>query len=195
MKNMISWVCARTKLSWRRRSTIQAQLGHYRRRLAAARAVKGIRSVDPDGPITVITDEQHWPYQRPALSKGYLQGKTLATKLTALTPDYAREHLIGVRPGVAATAIDRQARIVSLSDGKQVGYTRLLLATGGRAIRLPIPGADLLNVFTLRTVEDSNAIRAAARPGQRALVIGGSFIGSEVAASRRNSGQGHHGFP
>jgi 3-phenylpropionate/trans-cinnamate dioxygenase ferredoxin reductase subunit len=151
--------------------------------LAAARAAKGIRSVDPDGPITIITDEQHWPYQRPALSKGYLQGKTLASKLTALAPNYAREHNIDVRRGIVATAIDRQAHLVSLSDGNQVGYTRLLLATGGRAIRLPIPGADLPNVFALRTVEDSNAIRAAARPGQRALVIGGSFIGSEVAAS------------
>jgi NADPH-dependent 2,4-dienoyl-CoA reductase/sulfur reductase-like enzyme len=80
--------------------------------------------------------------------------------------------------------VNRAAHSVTLDDGQTLGYQKLLLATGGHAWRLPIPGGDLANVYTLRTIEDSNAIRRATQSGrQRALVVGGSFIGSEVAAS------------
>jgi 3-phenylpropionate/trans-cinnamate dioxygenase ferredoxin reductase subunit len=97
--------------------------------------------------------------------------------------DYYAQNQIDLLRGVRVTGIDRAAHSVALDDSRGLGYGKLLLATGGHAWRLPIPGADLPGVYTLRTIEDADAIRAAAANGQRALVLGGSFIGSEVAAS------------
>ena len=99
------------------------------------------------------------------------------------------EHNIELIAGVAATAIDADARHVKLADGRTLAYEKLLLATGGQALRLPLPGEDLENVFTLRTIEDSEQIRAAASNGKRALVMGGSFIGAEAAASLAQMGR------
>jgi NADPH-dependent 2,4-dienoyl-CoA reductase/sulfur reductase-like enzyme len=95
---------------------------------------------------------------------------------------YYAQNQVELFRGVRVTRIDRSAHSVTLDDGRTLGYGKLLLATGGAAWRLPLPGADLPGVYTLRTIENSDAIRSAA-PGKRALVLGGSFIGSEVAAS------------
>jgi len=151
--------------------------------MAGERAAEGIRKADPDGNIALVAGESHLPYDRPPLSKGYLVGKADLDKVHLRPADFYVEKNITVIQGVRATALDPTARQVTLADGQVLGYEKLLLATGGTARQLSIPGADLPGVFTLRTLDDSQAIRAAAQPGKQALVVGGSFIGAEAAAA------------
>ena len=151
--------------------------------IAGQRAGDGIRKVDTEGSIALVAGERHPPYERPPLSKGYLRGEQGLDKVYLKEDAYYAQNEIDVISGVRAEGIDAATRSVMLEGGTVLGYEKLLLATGGRAWRLPIPGNDLQGVFTLRTVEDANAIREAAEAGQRALVVGGSFIGSEVTAS------------
>lgn len=151
--------------------------------LAGQRAGDGIRKVDTEGTLALLTSERHMPYQRPPLSKDYLVGKEGLDHVYLKEEAYYAQNNIEVISGVRATEVDPTARSVTLDDGRVLGYEKLLLATGGHAWRLPIPGNDLPGVFTLRTIEDSDSIREAAGSGKRALVLGGSFIGSEIAAS------------
>jgi len=151
--------------------------------LAGGHAAGAIRQVDSAGPLILVTQEPWKPYQRPPLSKAYLQGKAGRDKVFFRDPEFYHQNEIQVLTGVRATALEPGNHVVSLSDGRLLAYEKLLLATGGEARRLPIPGNDLQRVFTLRTIEDSEGIRAAAGPGKRALVLGSSFIGCEVAAS------------
>jgi 3-phenylpropionate/trans-cinnamate dioxygenase ferredoxin reductase subunit len=151
--------------------------------LTGGRACQGIRRVDKDGTVALVTPEDHVPYERPPLSKGYLTGKEGLDHVYVKEEGYYAQNQIDLLRGTRATQIDRAAHSVTLDDGRALGYEKLLLATGGHAWRLPIPGSDLPGVYTLRTIEDSDAIRQAAADGKRALVLGGSFIGSEVAAS------------
>ncbi len=156
--------------------------------LAGGRAVDGIRQVDESGSIAVVTRERHRPYERPPLSKKYLREEVGLDRVYLEDAGYYRETGVDILQGVEAAALDPKERIVSLDDGQDLGYEKLLLATGGRAWRLPISGSDLESVFTLRTIEDCEAIRAAAGEGAHALIMGGSFIGCEVAASLRQLG-------
>jgi NAD(P)H-nitrite reductase large subunit len=151
--------------------------------LAGGRAGDGIRKVDTEGTIVLVTGEHHMPYERPPLSKGYLTGKEGLDHVYLKEDAYYAQNNIEVISGVRATKVDPAARSVTLDASRVLGYEKLLLATGGHAWRLPIPGSDLSGVFTLRTIEDADGIRKAAKSGKRALVLGGSFIGSEVAAS------------
>jgi NADPH-dependent 2,4-dienoyl-CoA reductase/sulfur reductase-like enzyme len=151
--------------------------------LAGQRGADGIRKVDPEGSIALVTTEPHVPYQRPPLSKGYLRGENGLDKVYIKEATYYAENSIEVVSGVWVNGIDPAAHNLTLKDGQKLGYEKLLLATGGRAWRLPISGNDLPGAFTLRTIEDADAIRKAAQESKRALVVGGSFIGSEVAAS------------
>jgi 3-phenylpropionate/trans-cinnamate dioxygenase ferredoxin reductase subunit len=151
--------------------------------LAGGRAGDGIRSVDAEGTIALVTQEQHMPYQRPPLSKGYLTGKEGLDHVYLREDAHYAQSEIEVIRGVRAAKVDPGAHSVALGDGQVLGYDKLLLATGGRAWRLPIPGSDLAGVFTLRRIEDAHSIREAARAGRRALVLGGSFMGSEIASS------------
>ena len=158
--------------------------------LAGQRAGDGIRQVDAEGTVALVTAEHHMPYERPPLSKGYLTGQKGLDRVYLKEDDYYDQNNIEVITGVRATKVDPAARSVTLDDGRVLKYERLLLATGGRAWRLPIPGNDLPGVFTLRTIEDSDGIRQAAESGKQALVLGGSFIGSEVASSLAQLGLG-----
>jgi 3-phenylpropionate/trans-cinnamate dioxygenase ferredoxin reductase subunit len=151
--------------------------------IAGGRACEGIRKVDSEGSVVLVTQEPHRPYERPPLSKKYLRAEVGLERVYLQDAGYYEEHGIDLVEGVKATALDAGAREVELSDGRTLGYEKLLLATGGQALRLPLSGADLDNVFTLRTIEDSQCIRQAAKDGKRALVMGGSFIGAEVSAS------------
>ena len=155
--------------------------------LAGGRACQGIRRIDKEGSVALITAERHVPYERPALSKGYMTGKEDLDHVYVKEAAYYEQNGIDLLTGVPVTGIDRAAHNVTLDDGRIVGYGKLLLATGGTAWRLPLPGADLAGVHTLRTIEDSQAIQAAAKEaaasGKQVLVLGGSFIGSEVASS------------
>ncbi len=151
--------------------------------VAGGRACQGIRKVDTEGSVVLVAGERHIPYQRPPLSKGYLTGKQGLDRVYIKDDAFYAENHIELIQGVRATQVDRAAHTVVLEDGRILHYDKLLLATGGYAWRLPIPGNDLSGVFTLRTIDDCHAIRQAAQPGGQALVLGGSFIGAEVAAS------------
>jgi NADPH-dependent 2,4-dienoyl-CoA reductase/sulfur reductase-like enzyme len=151
--------------------------------MAGGRACQGIRKLDKEGSIALVTDEPHAPYERPPLSKEYLTGKKELEKVYLKEDAYYAQNQIDLFTGTQVIQVEPALHRVTLEDGRVLAYEKLLLATGGRARRLPLPGNDLAHVFTLRTIENSSAIRVAAQAGARALVIGGSFIGSEVAAS------------
>lgn len=151
--------------------------------LAGQRACDGIRNVDTEGNIALVCAEAHLPYERPALSKGYLTGQEGLEHVLIKGEDYYEEQGIALLLGIAAIGLSPTERLVTLEDGLQIGYEKLLLATGGSPIRLPLPGSELEGVFVLRTIEDADRIREAAQAGRRAVVLGGSFLGSEVTAS------------
>ncbi|WP_407174772.1 FAD-dependent oxidoreductase [Bradyrhizobium sp. STM 3562] len=149
---------------------------------AAAAAVRGLRAHGFTGPIAVVGREPHFPYERPPLSKDILLGKTTAESCVRLSQSDALALDVAVHRNVNAKRIDPKARIVTLSDGRELGYGALLLATGGVPRRLDIPGADLPGVHFLRTLEDAAAIRAALESAKRIVIIGGGFIGLELAS-------------
>jgi NADPH-dependent 2,4-dienoyl-CoA reductase/sulfur reductase-like enzyme len=151
--------------------------------LAGQRAAQGIRKVDTEGTLALVTAEPHVPYERPPLSKGYLMGKEGLEAAYLQDDAWYDDNGIELMRGLHADGVDAEAHTIALRDGQELTYGKLLLATGGYAWRLPIPGADLDDVLTLRTIEDGDAIRQAAENGEHALILGGSFIGSEVAAS------------
>ena len=151
--------------------------------LTGGRACQGIRAIDAEGAIALVTAEEHLPYERPPLSKGYLTGKEGLDHVYFKPEAYYAENHVEVIQGETVVRVDPAAHGIFLESGQTIGYGKLLLATGGRAWRLPIAGGELPGVYTLRTIGDSEAIRQAAHPGVAALVLGGSFIGSEVAAS------------
>ena len=156
--------------------------------LAGASAAAALREGGFDGTVELIGAEPQLPYNRPPLSKGYLRGQDRFEDQLVNPADYYAQHEVKLRLGVRATSVDPQRKVVSLERGEEVPYDRLLVATGGRNRSLTTPGADLPGIFQLRTVEDCDRIRAVARPGARALVIGLGFIGSEVTASLRQMG-------
>lgn len=156
--------------------------------LAGASAATALRDGGFSGHIELIGAEDRLPYNRPGLSKGYLRGQErFEDQLVNPAEEYARRN-IAIHTGTRATRIDASAKRVELDNGERVPYDRLLVTTGGRNRALRVPGAELGGVFQLRTVEDCDRIRAAARPSARAVVIGMGFIGSEVAASLRQMG-------
>ena len=156
--------------------------------LAGATAAVGLRSEGFADDVLLIGAESQLPYHRPPLSKEYLRGEQRVED-TLVNParSYA-EKGIELRLGVRATTIEPRRKLVELEGGGRVAYDRLLVATGARNRTLSMPGAALDGIFQLRTVEDCDRIRAAAKPGRRAVLIGLGFIGSEVTASLRQLG-------
>jgi 3-phenylpropionate/trans-cinnamate dioxygenase ferredoxin reductase subunit len=140
------------------------------------------------GRVTLITADESLPYDRPNLSKDYLAGSAPADWIPLRSPGFYAKHEIDVIAEVRATAVDSAARKVSLADGRQIAFDRLLLATGADPVRLKMPGGDLPHVHYLRTLADSNRIVEAAKAARRVLVMGASFIGLEVAAALRTRG-------
>jgi 3-phenylpropionate/trans-cinnamate dioxygenase ferredoxin reductase component len=156
--------------------------------LAGATAAATLRDEGFDGEIRLIGAEAQLPYNRPPLSKGYLRREESFESQLVKPARYYREQRIELTLGTRATAVDARQKVVELEGGERVAYDRLLVATGGRNRTLSIPGAHLRGIFQLRTVEDCDRIRAAVQPGRRAVVMGFSFIGSEVSASLRQVG-------
>jgi 3-phenylpropionate/trans-cinnamate dioxygenase ferredoxin reductase subunit len=156
--------------------------------LAGGTAAVTLREEGYDGDIVLIGAERELPYSRPPLSKGYLRGQDRFEDQLVKPGSYYSEQRIELKLGVRATAIDAAQKLVELEGGERVAYDRLLVTTGGRNRTLTVPGANLSGVFQLRTVQDCDRIRAAVGPGRRAVVIGFSFIGSEVSASLRQLG-------
>lgn len=140
------------------------------------------------GQVVMLSDDAAAPVDRPNLSKDYLAGSAPEEWLPLRPDSYYADNGIELRLGADARGIDVQAREVLLGDGSRIGFDRLLLATGAEPVRLPIPGADQPHVRTLRTLADCRAIIELAKPARRAVVIGASFIGLEVAASLRARG-------
>ncbi|HEY8615055.1 NAD(P)/FAD-dependent oxidoreductase [Phenylobacterium sp.] len=155
---------------------------------AGGTAAALLRQYGHEGPITLVGDEPIAPYQRPPLSKAWLKGEADAGALALKPLEFYAEAGIDFRPGVRANRITRGPKTVALSDGATLTYDQLILATGARAIALPIPGADLQGVLFLRTAADAEALKAAVGPGKRLAVVGGGYIGLEVAASGRALG-------
>jgi NADPH-dependent 2,4-dienoyl-CoA reductase/sulfur reductase-like enzyme/nitrite reductase/ring-hydroxylating ferredoxin subunit len=137
------------------------------------------------GAITMLSDDNAAPVDRPNLSKDYLAGSAPEEWVPLRPEDYYRDSGIDLRLNMAVGSIDPKSRRIALATGETVSFDRLLLATGAEPVRLQIPGADQPHVHTLRTLADSRAIIASAGGAKRALVIGASFIGLEVAASLR----------
>lgn len=154
--------------------------------LAGARAVRSYRAAGGDRTIALLSSDAVLPYHRPPLSKGYLRGETDRPPFVEDEAFYA-EHGVEVLLGTSVSAVAPRARVLTTERGR-LGYERLLIASGARPRRLDVPGADLDGVFTLRSLADSGAIRDAARAAGRAAVVGGGFIGMEVAASLRQLG-------
>ena len=144
------------------------------------------------GPVTMLSADNARPYDRPNLSKDYLAGNAPEEWIPLRPPEFFAERGIELKLGARAMAIDTKAREVRLADGSRHHYGALLLATGATPVRLDIPGGDLPHIHYLRTFADSRALIAAATAARRAVVIGASFIGLEVAASLRARGLAVH---
>jgi 3-phenylpropionate/trans-cinnamate dioxygenase ferredoxin reductase subunit len=156
--------------------------------LAGGTAAATLRQEGFDGEIILIGEEAHLPYERPPLSKQYLRGEMPFARTLVRPSGFYEDNRIDTRFGVAATRLEPTDRKVDLTTGGPVHYDKLLIATGVRNRRPPIPGLHLQNVFDLRSVADADALRAEILPGRKAVVIGMGFIGCEVAASLRQKG-------
>ena len=156
--------------------------------LAGATAAITLREEGADGTVTLIGAENELPYERPPLSKAYLRGDVPFEKALVRPAAFYAEHGIETMFGARATRIDPSTRIVELEDRRRVPFDALLIATGGRNRRMSIPGSDLEGIYGLRTVQDADRIRDEMIAGQRVVVVGMGFIGSEVAASLRQKG-------
>ena len=137
------------------------------------------------GSIVMLSDDDAAPVDRPNLSKDYLAGNAAEDWVPLRSESFYTEQQIDLRLKTSVTRIDPRARVVELADGSKLPYDGLLLATGAEPVRLALPGADLAHVYTLRTLADCRAIIARAPTARRAVVMGASFIGLEVAASLR----------
>ena len=156
--------------------------------LAGAKAAQTLRDEGYDGRIVLVGDEPERPYERPPLSKDYLRREAERESVHVLEPAYYDDNAIELRTGASVTAIDAGAHTVTLGDGEGLPWDRLLIATGAEPRRLPLPGADLDGVLTLRTLPDSERLHDTAVAGGRLVVIGAGWIGSEAAASARQLG-------
>jgi NADPH-dependent 2,4-dienoyl-CoA reductase/sulfur reductase-like enzyme/nitrite reductase/ring-hydroxylating ferredoxin subunit len=148
-------------------------------------AAERLRREGYQGDLTMLSDDDAAPVDRPNLSKDYLAGTAPEEWVPLRGDDFYAEQHIDLRLRASVSAIDVRAREVALGDGSRLAYDRLLLATGAEPIRLPTPGMDLPHVFTLRSFRDCRALIARAAKARRAVVLGASFIGLEVAASLR----------
>jgi 3-phenylpropionate/trans-cinnamate dioxygenase ferredoxin reductase subunit len=151
--------------------------------LAANHAVRGIRERDEAGRIVIVGEEPEIPYTRPHLSKAYLMGKRPKEKVYVKPASFYDEHKAEVWTGRKATALDAADKTVTLADGTSLAFEKLLLATGGVPHRLNIEGGELNGIHYLRTLADSDAIRSAMLASKRAVIVGGGFIGAEVASA------------
>lgn len=149
--------------------------------VAAVRCARTLRRHGYAGSILIIGDEPHPPYNRPPLSKELMRGEVAFELVAAEPAPWYERRDIELRNGVAVTTVDTGARRVTLADGSRIGYARCLIATGAAPRRPPIPGAQ--HARLLRTVDDALAIRGPATAGAGVVLIGGGFIGVEVAAS------------
>ena len=156
--------------------------------MAGAKAAETLRGEGFDGLLVMVGAERERPYERPPLSKDYLLGKAERETVYVHPQQWYAEHQVDLRLGVTVTGIHPSAHEVSLADGSRIGYAKLLLATGSSPRRPSVPGAGLDGVLYLRTVGDSDRIKAALQSSSRVAVIGAGWIGLETAAAAQAAG-------
>jgi 3-phenylpropionate/trans-cinnamate dioxygenase ferredoxin reductase subunit len=155
---------------------------------AGGTAAATLRAEGFDGRIVLLGDETWPPYERPPLSKAVLSGAMALERTFLRKPAFYEEKSIELRTGTAVEAIDRAQCQVRLFNGETVAYDKLIIATGSKLRRLQVPGADLLGVYYLRGIDDSLAIKEGLREGAHIVIVGGGYIGLEVAASAAKAG-------
>jgi 3-phenylpropionate/trans-cinnamate dioxygenase ferredoxin reductase subunit len=156
--------------------------------LAGAKAAEALRAEGFDGRLVLVGAENERPYERPPLSKDYLRGEVARETVYVHAEGFYAEHDVDLRLGRNAVGLNTSARELTLDDGETVRYDRLLLATGAEPRHLKIPGSELDGVMYLRSVHDSDALRARLDQGGAVVVIGAGWIGAEVAASATQRG-------
>jgi 3-phenylpropionate/trans-cinnamate dioxygenase ferredoxin reductase subunit len=156
--------------------------------LAGAKTAEALRAEGYAGSIVLFAAEKHVPYDRPPLSKAFLKGEQSAEEGDVLPESWYAEHDVDLRLGTPVTAIERDAHEVVATDGRRTAYDKLVLATGASPRRSDLPGADQGRVLYLRTLEDSERLRAAFRPGADVVIVGGGWIGLEAASAAREAG-------
>jgi 3-phenylpropionate/trans-cinnamate dioxygenase ferredoxin reductase component len=156
--------------------------------VAGGHAAFEIRKHDKSGTIVVVNSEDQLPYDRPPLSKEYLAGKMKRKDLFFRTDSYFSRSKVQVLQGRRVQSIDASGRTVTLDDGSGFSYDQLLIATGGEVRRLDLPGSELAGILYLRTLRDCDGIRFEAKSSKRAAILGGGFIGCELAATLRAKG-------
>ncbi|MGE0581034.1 MAG: FAD-dependent oxidoreductase [Steroidobacteraceae bacterium] len=152
----------------------------------SASAARALRRQGFDGGITIVGDEPHAPYQRPPLSKEFLQGKADPQELWSVAPDWYASHAVTLELGARAVRVDKASLDVVLGDGRRLASDAVLIATGGTPRRFPEAQGE--KILYLRTLADAERLRAQLRPGRHLIIVGGGFIGSEIAASARAIG-------
>jgi|UniRef100_B0TA03 3-phenylpropionate/trans-cinnamate dioxygenase ferredoxin reductase subunit len=155
---------------------------------AGGTAAALLRQYGFEGSVTLVGEELMAPYHRPPLSKAGLRSDHSAASLALKPVEFYAGHGIDIRLGVRAEKLTRQTKAVHFSTGEVLTYDFLIIATGARPIKLPVPGSDLAGVLELRTADHAERLRAVIQSGQRLAVIGGGYIGLEVAASARALG-------
>ena len=154
--------------------------------MAGHRAVISFRASNYDGPVTLIGEEALMPYDRPPLSKAAIADENEPTPVWLMDEGIAASLKADVRRGVVAKALDRQNKTVMLADGSIVPYAKLLIATGAKPRKLSLPGGE--HALLLRNFEDTLLLRQKFLPGKRIVIIGGGFIGLELASSAAKRG-------
>ena len=157
--------------------------------LAGAKAAEALRIEGFDGRIVLLGEEDQ-PYDRPPLSKDYLQGKSEKEKIYVHPEPWYREHNVDLRTRTRATSIDAQAHVVSLDTGETIAYNKLLISTGASPRLLSVPGGDPHRVFMLRRIEDCEQLKVTIKSASRVVIVGAGWIGLEVAAAARAAGLG-----
>src|SRR4051794_39562328 len=153
--------------------------------LAGAKTAEALREEGFEDRIVLIGQEPELPYERPPLSKDYLRGESPRDKARVHADGFYEDNEIDLRTGTAVEEIDVPGRQATLSTGERLGYDRVLLATGAEPRRLSVPGSELAGIHYLRDLADADALAARVEEGGRLVVIGGGWIGAEVAASAR----------
>jgi len=151
--------------------------------VAGGNAAATLREEGFPGPVVLISREREPPFGRPPLSKTYLRSEEDLDAWYVRPAGWYADHDVELRSGATVAAVDPGAHVVTLNSGEELGYQKVLIATGGRNRRLGIPGAGLPGIHYLRTVAECDAIKQEAQPGRRAVIVGMGFIGCEVAAS------------
>jgi 3-phenylpropionate/trans-cinnamate dioxygenase ferredoxin reductase subunit len=156
--------------------------------MAGAIAAQTLREEGFDGKITLLGQEPNAPYERPPLSKDYLQGKAERDSIFVHPEPWYAEHAVELSLGSAVTSLDPASRTVTTATGERMSYDKLLLATGSKPRHLDVPGADLDGAYYLRNVEDSDGLKIKFADANRVVIIGAGWIGLETAAAARAAG-------